>query len=260
MKHIHRLLPIWFAALPALAQGSLRPIESRTASGHPMHYRVSLPANWTPERQWPVVIVIPDAERRFDEATREFSAARGERPFVLVTPLVLSGGGAAQQHMSDFDYSPDVWARIATDGNCKFDDDGLTAVIADVRQRFHTEDKVFMTGWEAGGHVVLAQVLNHPERFRAAAVATPNFISRCVNESRPARAKSSLGFPVRMFHGSLDTLFAARSTPLNSQWERFDALARSLGYADLAPVEAPNRGHGNVSAEVMAWFATLVVK
>ena len=258
MKRIPPFLLVCIVALPAFAQGAPRPIEARTAPGHPMHYLVSLPAGWTAQRQWPVVVVIPDAERHFEEATREFSAVRGDRPFVLVTPLVLGGGGTAQQHMDDFDYSQDVWARIATDGNCKFDEDGLTAVLNDVRQRFHTDDKVFMTGWEAGGHVVLAQLLNHPERLRGVAVATPNYAGRCVDDSPPAHDRAMLAMPVRMFHGSLDVSGAGRGTPLNSQWMRFDAVARSRGYTDLADVEAPNRGHGSLSAEVMAWIATLI--
>lgn len=257
MQRISLLVLPLIIAPPVLAQAPARPIEARTAPAHPMHYLVSLPSGWDARRQWPVVVVIPDADRHFAEATRAFSAARGDRPFVIVTPLVLGGGGTAQQHMGDFDYSQDVWARIAKDGNCKFDEDGLTAVLSDVRQRFHTDDKVFMTGWEAGGHVVLAQLLNHPERLRAVAVSTPNFLGRCLNDPVPAREGVNLGMPVRMFHGSLDTA-AAQDTPLNSQWKRFDALARSRGYTDLREVEAPNRGHGSLSAEVMAWFATLI--
>ena len=257
MQRISLLLPTLLVALPVFAQVPAHPIEARTAAGHPMHYLVSLPIGWNSQRQWPAVVVIPDAYRHFEEATRDFSAARGDRPFVIVTPLVLGGGGTAQQHMDDFDYSQAVWARIATEGNCKFDEDGLSSVLSDVHQRFHTDDKVFMTGWEAGGHVVLAQLLNHPERIRAVAVSTPNFAGRCVNDLVPARDPVNLGIPVRMFHGSLDSAGTAQGTPLNSQWRRFDALARSRGYTDLRDVEAPNRGHGSLSEEVMAWFATL---
>ena len=192
----------------ALGQGPSAPIEERTASSHPMRYWVALPAGWESARQWPVVVVIPDAYRHFEEATRDFAAARGNLPFVVVTPLVLGGGGTAQQHMDDFDYGQEVWARIATEGNCKFDEDGLTAVLVDVRQRFHTQERVFLTGWEAGGHVVLAQLLNHPERLRAVGVATPNFAGRCVADG-PAPDERSRALPVRMFHGSLDVLGAA---------------------------------------------------
>lgn len=242
------------ATPPARAQKGALHIEKRTATGHPMHYLVSLPAGWNAARQWPLVVVIPDADRHFEEATRDFMNARGDRPFVIVTPLVLGGGGTAQQHVDDFDYGKEVWDQIGADGNCKFDDDGLTAVLTDVRQRYHTEEKVFMTGWEAGGHVVLAQVLNHPERLRAVAVATPNFQGRCVSDAPPG----SLDLPVRMFHGSLDTLSAGRGTPLSSQWERFRALAQSRGYTDLGDLVAPNRPHGGLAAEIMAWFSTLI--
>ncbi len=259
MRHVAVLIvAAGVASAPAVAQVPAVRIEARTASGHPMHYLVALPAGWDAAREWPAVIVIPDAYRHFEEATREFAAARGALPFVIVTPLVLGGGGSAQQHLGDFDYAPEVWARIAADGNCKFDEDGMTAVLADVRRRYHTEDRVFLTGWEAGGHVVLAQLLNHPERLRAVAVATPNFAGRCVGDSAPPSAARTLSLPVRMFHGSLDALGAGPGTPLGSQWDRFSAVARSRGFTDLADSVAPNRPHGSLSAEVMAWFGTLL--
>jgi len=70
-------------------------ILERTTTAHPMHYFVSLPSGWSAERRWPVLIVLPDAFREFEATTKEFSEARGSRPFLIVVPMVLSGDGTA---------------------------------------------------------------------------------------------------------------------------------------------------------------------
>jgi hypothetical protein len=51
-----------------------------------MRYHLALPAGWTRERTWPVVVVIPDAGREFVPNLQAFVTARGDRPFILVAP------------------------------------------------------------------------------------------------------------------------------------------------------------------------------
>lgn len=230
-------------------------VEKHAAPGHPMHYFASPPDNWKADRDWPVLVVITDAAREFEETTRVFANARGAAPFVVVTPLVLSGGGTAQQHMDAFDYDRAAWDRAAKDGNCAFDADGLTAVLADVRQRYHTESKVFMTGWEAGGHVVLSQVLNAPERLRGAVVVTPNFQSRCVIEPPARHDAAAMRVPIRNLVGSNDEL--AVHGPIGAQWGAFETLARARGFTDLTMTTLPGRGHGSLAPEVFGAVATM---
>jgi dienelactone hydrolase len=233
----------------AAAQPHAAPrVEKRAAPGHPMQYFVSPPDNWQPNRDWPVLVVITDAYRRFRDTAEVFATARGGAPFVIVTPLVLSGGGTAQQHMADFDYDQAAWERAATDGNCAFDAGGLTAVLADVRQRYHAEAKVFMTGWEAGGHVVLSQLLNEPERLRGVVVVTPNFQSRCVSDAPARHDPAAMAVPVRNLVGSNDTT-AARG-PLGGQWGAFENVARGRGFTDLKVMPLPGRGHGSLATDV----------
>ena len=223
-------------------------VEKHAAAGHPMHYFASPPDNWRADREWPVLVIMTDAYRAFEETTKVFAKARGASPFVLVTPLVLGGGGTAQQHMSEFDYDQTAWDRAAKDGNCAFDAAGLTAVLADARQRFHTESKVFMTGWEAGGHVVLSQVLNEPERLRGAVVVTPNFQGRCVTEPPARHDAAAMRVPVRNLTGSNDPM-AARG-PISGQWGAFEQLARARGFTDLQMSTLAGRGHGSLAPDV----------
>ena len=234
--------------LPPRPQKAVPKVERRVAPGHPMHYFVSLPDGWTSDRQWPVLVVITDAYREFEKVTGEFATARGSLPFVIVTPLVLSGGGTAQQHREDFDYDQAAWDRAERDGNCAFDADGLAAVLSDVRQRYHTEAKAYMTGWEAGGHVVLSQVLDFPERLRGVVVVTPNFIDRCVSQQPARHDAAAMRVPIRELAGSLDTL--ATQGPLGGQWRNFETLARTRGLTDITSITLAGRGHGALAPDV----------
>src|SRR5437762_6143981 len=174
------LLITCIAAARATAQQPGPPpgIIERAATVHPMHYFISLPPGWNAQRTWPVLVVIPDAEREFRKTAESFAAARGSTPFVIVVPMVLGGGGTAQQHKSNFDYPDSVWRVADRVGYCDFDEDGMTAVLDDVRRLYHTDSTIFLTGWEAGGHVVIPQLLRHPERIRAVACVTTNFLVR----------------------------------------------------------------------------------
>ena len=158
------------APVPARSATTSAPADTavvtRTASMHPMRYVVSRPPGWSAARQWPVLVVISDAAREFIADTRAFAAARGDRPFLIVTPLVLTAGGTAQDHRNRFDYPDAAWARAARDGNCAFDRDGLDAVLADVRRLDHADSVFMLAAFEAGGHVAWAELFRRPERIR----------------------------------------------------------------------------------------------
>jgi dienelactone hydrolase len=240
------------------AQSPASVVEERTPATHPIHYFISLPQGWTRDRAWPVAVVIPDAYREFENTARLFGAARGSLPFIVVVPLVLSGGGTARQHMGDFDYTAAVWTFADSVGNCRFDDDGMTAVLRDVREKYGASENVFIAGWEAGGHVVLAQLFDHPERFRAVVAVTPNFQARCVTAARGA-SQAAATIPVRGFHGANDAGWAA-GQPLYSQWPRVDSVARARGFTNVADTLIPGQGHGPMPADVFRFFASLLGK
>src|SRR5437764_3809403 len=240
------------AQQPDAAQG----IIERTATAHPIHYFVSLPAGWNSQRTWPVIVVIPDADREFRKTAATFAAARGSTPFVIVVPMIFGGGGTAQQHKTSFDYPDSVWTIADKVGYCGFDENGLTAMLDDVRRLYHTDSKIFLTGWEAGGHVVVPQLLAHPERIRAVAIVTPNFLGRCVTPATRRLTDAESMIPVRVFGGGSDPAWTSTS-PLFIQSARFDSLARSRGFRSVSDSVIRNRGHGELAADVVGYFATL---
>src|SRR5581483_2152003 len=87
-----RLMIAWAAALivPVFAGDAQ---EVKTATTHPMQYYVSLPGGWNENRAWPVVMIVEAAEREFLKTLQVFEKARGDRPFILVAPLVTTNGG-----------------------------------------------------------------------------------------------------------------------------------------------------------------------
>ena len=262
MKPTSRRFLLWTACLAVRQLTAQQPdpsrvIVERSATSHPIHYFVSLPQGWNGQRTWPVIVVIPDAEREFRKTAAAFAAARGSTPFVIVVPMILGGGGTAQQHKDVFDYPDSTWSVADRVGFCDFDEAGLTAVLDDVRRQYHTDSKIFLTGWEAGGHVVIPRLLRHPERMRAVTVVTPNFQGRCVTPAARSLTDAESRIPVRVFGGDKDPAWTTPS-PLVIQSARFDSLARTRGFRNVSDSLIKGGGHGALATDVVGYFATLL--
>ena len=163
-----------------------------------MKYHLSLPEGWTAGRPWPVVVLVPDASREFEANLAAFVKARGALPYILVAPHVVTSGGANYRLADTYRYSEADWKRVAADGDFRFDDEGIAAVLADVRRDFGGEERVFLTGWEAGGHTVWAYTFRHPERLRASAPVSTNYLGRWLDEAAFSRDSSRATLPVKV--------------------------------------------------------------
>ncbi|HWA82848.1 MAG TPA: hypothetical protein VG820_05425 [Fimbriimonadaceae bacterium] len=236
----------------ALILAGLVTTSLKTASAHPMKYYLSLPDGWQAGKKWPVVVVIESANRDFETTAKEFERARGSKPFILVTPLVLTNGGPRYREATGYRYDAATWARIERDGTWKFDGAGVQAVLADVRRLYGGESKAFLTGWEAGGHTVFALAFTHPSWFAAAAPVCPNYAARWI---APAGERAA-GMPLRCFIGAKDDLWQRFS----SQWDRARNEARSRGFGDLSIRQVDGKGHEPLADAVLAWFLSLAGK
>jgi hypothetical protein len=248
-----RLLIPFAAALlvPAFASD---PQGLKTAATHHIQYYVSLPKGWSGDRAWPVVMIIEAAQREFLKTLQVFEKARGDRPFILVTPLVTTNGGANYRQAETYHYSEETWIKIQQD-RCRFDLDGIAAIAADVRKLYHGESQYFLTGWEAGGHTVWALLFTHPEEVRAAAPAVTNYAARCMEggfSSSPIR----VNLPVKVFQADTERDKApGRFVYLQSQ----EAMktAREHGFRNVTESVAAGKPHGPLADEVLAYFAEL---
>lgn len=227
----------------------------KTATTHPMKYHLSLPAGWAAGKTWPVAVVVPDASRDFEGNLAAFEKARGALPFILVAPHVVTSGGANYRRADTYRYSDADWRKVAEAGDWRFDDEGIVAVLADVRREYGGEDKVFLTGWEAGGHTVWAWTFRHPDRLRAAALVTPNWKGRWMTEADWSRSPARAGLPVKVLvcDRSMTEHPEAWDAWIGQSKEAIDA-ARAHGFANLSLENLPGRPHGPLAGDVMAFF------
>jgi predicted peptidase len=225
----------------------------KKASDHPIQYLVSLPDNWSANTKWPVVIVVSDAEKRFKKDAEEFILARKKLPFIIISPFITTNGNQGHRDSTIYPYSSSVWDTIDKLTICKFDMDGVQSIIKDVQKNYSASGKVFITGFEAGAHLVWAMIFNHPELLYAAAPVAGNFRNRCLEigsfSNDPLRAQ----LPIKNFTGSEDQDFGLKGR-IYSQYLEAKALALSHGYKTISETEMQGKGHVPLPSEVLDYF------
>jgi hypothetical protein len=223
-----------------------------------MRYHVALPAGWTKDRSWPVLVVIPDAGREFRATLDAFVTARGDRPFILVAPEVLSCGGARTRTLEHYSYSATEWDALQGGDDFAFEDAGLAAVLADVHRLWNGEARAFLTGWEAGGHTVWAQAFRHPERWRGVAPVTTNYQQRGLGGSSFSTSGARTSLPIQAFRCGAPTGIAPDAMQnLDRQVAQALADARAHGFTAPPVRIVPGADHGPLPGVVLAWCDSL---
>lgn len=256
LKYLCCCLLALSCASATFSRGSESP-QLKTASTHPIQYYLSLPEGWIAGKKWPVVVVIESADREFLQAATAFAQARKHRPFILVTPLVVTNGGAGYRSVPTYHYSDPVWNMIQNSGQFNFDMDGITAIMKDVVKEYGGEDKYFVTGFEAGGHTVWGILFNHPEAARGAALVCPNYLGRWVDEGHMSPVVERTGLPIRNFVGTKDDL-CQPGRPIYTQIQRAMSLADAHGYKNVSLTRAEGKGHERLADEVLTYFSSLL--
>jgi hypothetical protein len=231
--------------------------QLKTATSHPIQYYLSLPEGWTAAKKWPVGVVIESADRELLDAANAFAKARKSQPFILVTPLVVTNGGASFRTVPTYHYADAVWDRIQNSGQFTFDSEGIAAIKKDVVKQYGGEDKYFITGFEAGGHTVFGILFNHPEALRAATLICPNYLGRWVDEQQISTAPERVNLPVKNFIGTKDELCAA-GHPIYTQMQHAMTVAQTHGYKNVSLTQVEGKGHERLADEVLAYFASLI--
>src|SRR5262249_26725109 len=111
--HSRAVTALFVSTLSAATTMAAPPVITvHTANPHGMRYTLALPSGRAAPREWPVVVVIPDAAREFAANLEAFVAARGNRPYILVAPEVLTSGGARSRTPDRYTYAPAVWDSL----------------------------------------------------------------------------------------------------------------------------------------------------
>jgi poly(3-hydroxybutyrate) depolymerase len=228
----------------------------RVANGHAMQYWISLPKQWDVQHEWPIVVVLEAAEKEYEANARRFMAARGDLPFIIVAPYIVSNGNQGLRDPQIFPYSPETWDLVDRDSPCAFDLAGLTAVLTDVQRDCHGQSRAYLTGFEAGTHALWAFTFRHPENLAGVVPVAGNYRGRCVDEtsfsSNPARAQ----LPIHAMTGSLDRMFGA-GDQLYAQYLEAKSAAQRHGFQNVTEEVVPGKDHAPLPAEVLAYFSTL---
>lgn len=228
-------------------------ITLKTALKHPIQYFLSLPEGWTPAGKWPVVFTIEGGLKNFRNSAEVYAAARKHMPFIIVSPAILTdGGGDNQRNLPEYHYAPEVWDQIEKSGICAFDQQGLDAIMSDLRQQYGAADKYFITGHSAGAHLTWAMVLMHPEQLAAAATSCGNFNRRCV--TKVSSAPERVNLPVRAFQGEVDE----HRQGLEAQFAKAREVATANGYTNISFEVVKGAGHVPLADQVLAYFSSLL--
>ncbi|HRI78687.1 MAG TPA: hypothetical protein PLR06_04050 [Cyclobacteriaceae bacterium] len=229
------------------------------ASHHPMQYYLSVPKGWNASRKWPVVVVLEAAEKDFKANAERFISTRGDLPFIIVAPINTNNGNAGRRDASLFPYSNETWDYMDKVGDCQFNDEGLVNIIADVAAHNNGESKVYLTGFEAGTHVLWSMVFNHPEVLMAAMPVAGNWRNRCFVEEHITTDPAKKEFPIHSIVGELDEYFGPKGGNY-VQWTAVRDLASSHGYQNISEVVIPKKGHAPMPEEVWKYLMALIGK
>ncbi|MGC4021161.1 MAG: hypothetical protein QM734_04070 [Cyclobacteriaceae bacterium] len=234
----------------------LKPIK---AEKHPIQYFLSLPKNWSKDKTWPVVMVLEAADKEYKKNAEKFIAARGDMPFILIAPFNTNNGNQGRRDPNLFPYSTETWDYMEKIGDCQFNEDGIQQIIKEVSAKYNGEQKVFMTGFEAGTHVLWSIVFNHPEWLRAAASVEGNFRNRCIEPSKVSTDPSRKNLPVKSFLGDKDEYFGPNGKNYN-QWAEVKSIAQNNGFENVSEKIVTDVGHQPMPEEVMTYFNSFLKK
>ncbi len=197
------LLAILFVlAGPASAQRPETGFLNRTVTvgGSTYRYAVYVPADWTPDRQWPVILFLHGAGERGDDG-------------VLQTQVGLPG--AIRMHVERFpavvvipQCRKNVWWQEPA-----MESQALAALDAASKEFHGDASRTYLTGLSMGGYGTWSLAAKYPGRWAAVApvcggiVPPPNVKNVPVNTSEDpyADAAKKVGnAPVWIFHGDAD--------------------------------------------------------
>ncbi len=217
----------------------------RKASTHDMEYYLVLPKDWSPKKTWPVLVYVEGAGCNFRGGLMSYHSNRGKDPYIMITPQTFSSTN--QLSKDKYTYRQELIDTYQGGNRLGFDEEGLLAVLADLRKDFNAEERIFISGFSGGGNLTWRMVFGHPEMLVAAAPACPNFANAGTISEDPARE----ALPVHVFQGEDDEYL---KTMLEGQWLGAKRLLDEHGFKNVGRTLAPGVGHSAFVKVVLDHF------
>jgi predicted peptidase len=224
-------------------------------AGVSYRYQVFVPASWTPEKKWPVVLFLHGAGERGDDG-------------LIQTEVGI--GGAIRRHADRYPYvvvmpqcrTDDWWTTPAEEAQA------LAALDAAISEWHGDSSRVVLTGLSMGGYGTYGFALHHPGRFTALvpicggilappAVPVPPVVPNSPGSDPYGEVAQKIGkTPIWLFHGADDTV-----VPVD--FSRKMANALHAAGASSKYTEYPGVGHNSwdkayAEPELAKWVAEAV--
>jgi predicted peptidase len=204
--------------------------ELRTAKEVEVKYHLALPRGWKAESTWPILVTLAGAGKDHQANFDQFVKARGELPFIVVTPHVNSLG----KDPADLK--------------------AVLAIVKEVQKEFAGQPKFYVTGFSAGAHLTWQLIFLHPELLAGASPVCGNFNQRGIDQVVEHAAAEKL--PIHGFQGDKDQVLHH----LNPQWETAVELAHKHGYKNIDRTVIAGGTHLPYQTQVVAFFGSLLPK
>ncbi|MEP7197118.1 MAG: T9SS type A sorting domain-containing protein [Saprospiraceae bacterium] len=227
----------------------------KKATNHEMRYYISTPKGWKLSDNAAVVFAIDGAGRWYRGMDESFRTAREDCPFIVITPITLSNGNYAQSDIGALsEYYPPLVMNAAWIDKYNFDEQGLLAVLDDVKKAYNSQAKFFISGHSGGGLLNYRMIFQHPDLIFASAPACPNFYTSAI--SNYSTAPERMNLPIKVFQGAADPYLSI----LNSQWLNAKLALDNHQYTQYSrdTLAAP-AGHEPFAKEVMNYFCNIKI-
>lgn len=215
-----------------------------TVNGVAYRYVVSVPADWSADRSWPIILFLHGSEQRGDDGTVQSKVGLGlavrnypERfPAIVVMP----------QCRLDVDWrSPDMEAQI------------LAALDGSSREFHGDPQRTYLTGFSMGGYGTWSLAAKYPNRFAAIVVVCGGIVwptPARIKDEKPyaAIAKPIAAIPIWVFHGDADrNVFVTESREMVKLLRGLHADVRYCEYAGV-PHQSWDRAYSE--PELPVWL------
>ena len=188
-------------------------------------YYLYTPSNYDRAQKWPL-IVLCHGTKPWDSAKRQmldWVKLSEEKGFIVAAPELCG--------TSKFP-SPTLANQLAKQLE---DERRIMNTVRHVRAAYNiSNDRIFLTGWSAGGYAVLYTGLKHPDVFRALAIQQGNFEASYLTD---VAGRIDPYTPICILHGSTDFLAGAEPKAC-ADW--LDKQGANLFELDLG---GGHRGH-----------------
>ncbi len=195
-------------------------------------YSLYVPENYTPAREWPLIICLHGAYGRGDHHIWSWLRAAKSKGYLLLSPKSLDVTWSIMQPPRDVN--------------------SVTGMFEEVCRTYAVDQgRVFLSGLSDGGTFTYLMGLSRPRMFAGIAPVAADFHGMM---DEMLRRKQGIELPIHIIHGAQDHIFPVDSI------RKGHALLTRMGY-QATYEELPDWGHSycaSINARlVMPWFEGL---